>query len=431
MDRAPEDDKPAVAPLPADTSQHVPVAPLPADTSQHATMAPRPAEATGHEPAAGPPLPADPEDPSHALLRMPLHVRSATLVVLAVLGVLATLKWASAFFIPLMIGLMFSYALSPIVDALQRWRIPRAISAGVLILGILGGAGFSVYSFSDDANQLIDSLPAAATKLREAMRARDGSSGTPLDTVQKAADQLEQAAQEGSKSVPAGRGVQRVQIEKPRFDIRDHLWTGTVGLASLIGQVTVITFLTFFLVISGDTFRRKLVKITGKTLTDKKITVQALDEITGQIQRYLLVQVVTSIIVGVATGLSFWALGLKHAAVWGFVSGLLNFIPYLGSAIVTVGAALVGFLQFGQINMALYLAGSSLVIHTLVGNLLVPWLTSRASRMSPVVVFIGVLGWGWLWGIWGLLLGIPIMMIVKAVCDRVDDLKPVGELLGS
>jgi predicted PurR-regulated permease PerM len=380
-------------------------------------------------PAAAP-LAADPEDPSHALLHVPLNVRSATLVLLTVLAVLATLRWASAFFIPLMLGFMFSYALSPIVNALERWRVPRAVSAAVLIIGILAGTGMSIYSFSDDANQLIESLPAAAKKLRDSMRERTGKSKTPIDTVQKAAAQLEQAAQDASPAPPA-RGVQRVTIEKPRFDIRDHLWSGTVGLASLIGQVVVVTFLTFFLLLSGDTFRRKLVKITGPTLTNKKITVQALDEITAQIQRYLLVQLLASVVVGVTTGLAFWALGLKHAAVWGFAAGLLNLIPYIGNAVVTGAAGLVAFLQFGEINMALAVAGISLIINTIEGNLMVPWLTSKASRMNPVAVFIGGLGWGWLWGVWGLLLGIPILMVVKAVCDRVDDLKPVGELLGS
>jgi predicted PurR-regulated permease PerM len=380
---------------------------------------------------AAPPLAADPEDPSHALLHVPINVRSATLVLLTVLAVLATLRWASAFFIPLMLGLMFSYALSPIVNALQRWRIPRAISAAVLIIGILGGLGASVYAFSDDANQLIESLPAAARKLRDSMRPV-GKAESPLGTMQKAAAQLEQAAQEASTAAaPAGRGVQRVTIEKPRFDIRDHLWSGTVGLASLIGQVTVVTFLTFFLLLSGDTFRRKLVKIAGPTLTNKKITVQALDEITAQIQRYLLVQLLASVVVGVTTGLAFWALGLKHAAVWGFAAGVLNLIPYIGSVVVTGAAGLVAFLQFGEIDMALAVAGISLVINTLEGNLMVPWLTSKASRMNPVAVFIGVLAWGWLWGVWGLLLGIPILMVVKAVCDRVDDLKPVGEMLGN
>jgi predicted PurR-regulated permease PerM len=158
--------------------------------------------------------------------------------------------------------------------------------------------------------------------------------------------------------------------------------------------------------------------------------VQALDEINDQIKRYLLVQVLASILVGVASGLSFWALGLKHAAVWGFGAGLLNMVPYVGSAVITGAAGLVAFLQFGEMRDAFGVIGASLAIHALVGNLLVPWWTSRASSMNPVVVFIGVLGWGWLWGVWGLLLGIPILMVVKAVCDRVDHLKPIGELLG-
>jgi predicted PurR-regulated permease PerM len=390
-------------------------------------------EAAAGEPSPPPiaaPVAADPEDPSHALLHVPLQVRSATLIVLAVLLVVATLKWASAFFIPLMLGLLLSYALSPIVDALQRARVPRWLSAGLLIVGLLVGAGASVYAFADDANALVDSLPEAAEKVRDAIRKR-ASKGAPLDTVQKAAQQLEQAAAEaGARTAPA-RGVQRVVIEKPQFDIREHLWTGTLGLASLIGQVVVVTFLTFFLLLSGDTFRRKLVKIAGPELSSKKITVQALDEITEQIQRYLLVQVLASIIVGVATGLAFWALDLKHAGVWGFAAGVLNLIPYIGSAVITGAAALVAFLQFGEFDQAFYVAAASLAIHVIMGNLLVPWLTSRAGRMNPVAVFIGVLAWGWLWGVWGLLLGIPILMIVKAICDRVDHLKPVGELLGA
>jgi predicted PurR-regulated permease PerM len=341
----------------------------------------------------------------------------------------ATLRWAKEVFIPLMFGLMLSYALSPIVDALQRLRIPRAISAGVLILVLLGSAGVSIYAFSDDANALMDSLPAATTKLREAVRART-SHGASFTNVQKAAAQLEQAAAEAGPSTPPARGVQRVTIEKPRFDIRDHLWTGTVGLVGLIGQVVAVTFLTYFLLLSGDTFRRKLVKIAGSAGT-QNVTVEALDEITAQIKRYLLVQLATSVVVGIATGLSFWALGLNHAAVWGFAGGLLNLIPYIGAAAITGAAALVAFLQFGEIEKAVYVAGASLLIHTIVGNLLVPWLTSRASRMNPVVVFIGLLAWGWLWGVWGLLLGIPILMIVKAICDRVEQLKPLGELLGS
>jgi predicted PurR-regulated permease PerM len=374
----------------------------------------------------------DPMEPPHVTLPAPQNIRSMTLVILATLGVLAVLKWASAFFIPLMLGFVFYYALAPVVDGLVRWRVPRALSAALLILGLLGAAGGSIYALSDDASELINSLPSAAEKLREGVRKRGAGPATPLDTVQKAAAELERAAEESSGgAAPARRGVQRVVVEKPTFNIRDHLWTGTMGLASLIGQITLVTFLTYFLLLSGTTFRRKLVKITGPGLAEKKLTVQALDEINAQIQRYLLVQLLASIGVGVSTGIVFALLGLKHAAVWGLAAGVLNLVPYIGSILVTGAAALVAFVQFGTFNMAMAVGGASLLINTVEGYLLVPWLTSKASRMNPVAVFIGVLAWGWLWGVWGLLLGIPIMMVIKAVCDRVDHLKPVGELLGT
>jgi predicted PurR-regulated permease PerM len=381
-----------------------------------------------------PRTPVDPKQPPHVLLHVPSDVRSATLIILTVLATLAMLRWASGFFIPLMLGLVFSYALSPVVDWFERHKVPRAVSAGVLILGILGGAGGAIYSLSDDANDLIASLPDAATKLRGSMRKSAQAPDTTLETVQKAAAELQRAAEEagGSGNVPTpGRNVARVIVEKPRFDLREYLWTGTLGLLSMAAQVVLVTFLTYFMLVSGDTFRRKLVKITGPGLAEKKLTVQALDEINAQMQRYLLVQLVASVGVGLATGVAFAIMGLNHAAVWGVAAGVLNLVPYIGSIAVTGGVAVVAFLQFGEIRMALAVGGVSLLINTIEGYLLVPWATSKASRMNAVAVFIGVLAWGWLWGVWGLLLGIPILMAVKAVCDRVDRLKPVGELLGT
>jgi predicted PurR-regulated permease PerM len=291
--------------------------------------------------------------------------------------------------------------------------------------------GSAVYSLSDDATDLLETLPAALQKLRRATRDQVGHSESTIEKVQKAAVELEKATQVDTPAAPSTvRGVTRVQIEKPKLDVRDYLWTGTIGLVALIGQITVVCFLTYFLVASGNTFRRKLVKIAGPTFSEKKITVQVLDEITAQIQRYLLVQVGISLALGVAIWLAFLWIGVEHAAVWGVFAGILNLIPYIGPIVITVGAALVGFLQFGTVEMAMLIGGVSLIINTLEGYLLAPWLTSRASRMNPVVVFTGVLAWGWLWGGWGLVLGIPILMIVKAVCDHVEDLKPIAELLG-
>jgi predicted PurR-regulated permease PerM len=370
------------------------------------------------------------DEDGRIVVQVPVDIRSMALAILAVLASLVVLRWAAAVFVPLLLSLMVTYALAPAVEWCFRRHIPRVLSSAVLLLGLLGAGGGAVYWLSGDANNLLNSLPVAAQKARTLMHSAPGSGPSPLDTVQQAAQHLEQAASDNATPLAARRGVTRVLIEPRPFNVRDYLWSGTIGLAGFLGQMTVVLFLSFFALCAGDTFRRKLVKITGPSLTKKKITIQVLDDITDQIQRYLLVQLLMSALVGLATWLAYWWLGLEYAAVWGLAAGVLNLIPYIGSVAVTGGSALVAFLQFGTFNMALAVGGASLLIHTIVGNLLTPWLTSRASSMNPVVIFAAVLAWGWLWGIWGLLLGIPIMMVIKAICDRVEDLKPIGELMG-
>ncbi|SDW36164.1 Predicted PurR-regulated permease PerM [Variovorax sp. YR634] len=422
------DDKPAAAEAPP------PPEPKPepaAEPPQAAAVEPAPApEAQEPEPVTEP----EPEPPAPArdrlLLHMPVDVRSASLVVLAVLASVFALQWGQAVFIPLMLSLLLTYALSPLVDLLHRWKLPRWIGAALILVGLFGGLGWTGYSLSGSASQLLDSLPVAAQKLGQAMRRDKGASATPLESVQQAAAQLEKAAEENSARVAGRKGVARVVIERPGFNVRDYLLSGTVGLLSAMGQLTLVAFLTYFALCSGDTFRRKLIKITGSSLQKKKVTVHVLDDITRNIERYLLVQILVSGVVGVATGLAFWALGVENAAVWGIIAAVTNLIPYIGSVIVLAAAGLVAFLQFNSLQMGIVVGGVSLAIHTIIGNLLMPWLTSRTSRMNPVAVFVGVIFWGWLWGIWGLLLGIPITMVIKSICDRVEDLQPIGELLG-
>lgn len=371
------------------------------------------------------------KDPPETVLHPHTDPRNFAMGVVACLVVVAVLRWASAFFIPVMLGFVFFYALAPLVDLMVRIRIPRALGAAVLIVGILTGLGTIVWSLTDDANEMINKMPDAAERIGAAIRSRTSAEATPLETVQKAAAEIERATAQQDAAPAVAPNVQRVVVERPRFNITDHLWTGTIGLVGIIGQIVIVAFLSFFLLISGDTFRRKLVKIAGPTFTEKKLTVQALDEINLQMQRYLLVQLLASVLVGVATTVVFALLGVEYAAVWGVVAAVLNMVPYVGSIMVTFAAALAAFLQFNELEPALTVALASLVINTLEGYLLVPWLTSRANRMNAVSVFIGVLAWGWLWGVWGLLLGIPIMMVIKAVCDRVEELKPIGELLGN
>jgi predicted PurR-regulated permease PerM len=370
-------------------------------------------------------------EPDRVLLHMPVDVRSASLVVIATLLALFALHWASAVFIPLMLGLILSYALAPVVTLLEGWKVPRPIGAALVIATLLGGLGFGGLALRDQASDLIDSLPIVASKLRQALRELQVSPVSSIDQVQKAAAQIERAATD--QAVPASsppKGVTRVQIEKPAFNVRDYVVPSSLRLLEMIGQFTFVCFVTYFLLAAGDTFRRKLARIAGPTFSKRRITVQALNEIAEQIQRYLITQLGISALVGVATALAFWAIGLDHVAVWGITAAVLNLVPYVGSIVLSVMSSVAAFTQFGSIEKGLLVGGVSIGLHVVSGYVVAPWLTSRASRLNAVAVFVGVLGWGWLWGVWGLLLGTPILMIVKAVCDRVDDLKPVGELLG-
>lgn len=355
------------------------------------------------------------------------------LTLLAALAVIFVLDRAQALLIPLALGILLSYALAPLVRGLARWHVPRAIGAGLVLLAMVGALGTAAYSLNDEAALMIERLPDAAKQLRQTLRKEWGDSRDALKQVQKAAAQIERAAVEtaaGAAAPTPARGVTRVQIEEPTFDVRDYLWNGTLGAASFVSLGVLVLFFSYFLLISADVFRRKLVRLSGPTLSRKRTTVEMLDDVAGHIQRYLLVQVFTSVVVGVASWLAFLAVGLEHAAVWGVIAGVLNFIPYVGAIVTVAATAVAGFLQFGTLGMGLWIGAISLLINTLEGYLLTPWLTGRAGRMNGVVVFAGLMFWGWIWGAWGLLLGMPILMAVKSVCDHSERFRAIGELMG-
>jgi predicted PurR-regulated permease PerM len=350
------------------------------------------------------------------------------LILLAVFAAIFILDWAQAVFIPLVLGLLVAYALGPVVDRLERLAVPRSLSAAALLLAVVGGTGAAALSLRDEAVSLIETLPAAIRKIEEAVREDFAGPGRAIEKVQKAAEQIESVTADDSPARPPP-GVTRVQIVKPQLDVREYLLTSVAGAGAAIGIGLIVLFLAYFLLASGDAFRRKWVQLSGPTLSRKKITIQVMDEIQLQVQRYLGVQVLTSVLVGVTSGLAFWAIGLENAAVWGVTAGVLNLVPYLGAIITTGGTALVAFLQFGSVTMALAVAGISLVINTVEGYWLTPWLSGRASHMNNVIVFSSLLFWGWLWGGWGLVLGLPIMMVIKAICDNVEEYKPIGEFM--
>jgi predicted PurR-regulated permease PerM len=331
-------------------------------------------------------------DESEPATPIDVNIRSVALSVIAVVAAMYVLNWASEVFIPIVLGILISYALEPIVEALMRLHLPRAVASGVLVAALGGTFAYTAYALSDDATAIVASLPEAATKLRQALR-HDGQP-TAIDNVQRAARELQRTADEAAGKNPAPSGVQRVQIEEPAIDVKQYLSWGSASLLAFGGQAVLVVFFVFFLLASGDLFKRKFVKLAGPSLEKKKVTLQILNEIDRQIERFLFVRVVTSLVVGVATWIAFKFIGLEQAGVWGIAAGVFNSIPYFGPVIVAAGTAVVAFLQFGTLGMAAYVSGVSLAITSFEGWLLTPWLTSRTARTNEVAVFVGLIFWG-------------------------------------
>jgi predicted PurR-regulated permease PerM len=353
-----------------------------------------------------------------------VHVRNVAFTLVSVAIVILLLQYMQPVLIPLVLGGLLFYALDPAVDRLETLRVPRAIGAALMLFLVIVVCGVLAYTLQGQAMTVIDQLPAASRKLTASLRKVPGAEPGAMEKVQKAADELKATEK---PSAPAG--VTRVQIEEPGFQARTFAWSTSIGLASAANHLIMVVFLTYFMLLSDELFKRKLVEIVD-TLSQKKVTVSVLDDIAAQIERFLVVQLLTSGVVAVATGASLWALGMQQAALWGLLAGIFNSIPYYGPLLVTGGLALVGFMQFGTIGMTAAVAGVSLLITTVEGLLLTPMLLSRAASMNQVAVFAGLLFWSWVWGVWGLLLAVPMMMVIKVVSDQVEPLHPVGHLLG-
>lgn len=384
----------------------------------------RDAETTVYEP--------EPQEGEPLTIRMPVDIRSAAITTIAALGAILMLQYAQTVLIPIVVGVLLSYVLGPAVASMARHGIPRALGAFLVIAALCGGVGYGAYSLSDEEVDIIDDLPRAAERLRERARRTRAprEEGTLLEKVQEAATQIDQTAAKATDPVPTPRNVQRVQIVEPPFRASDYLWLGGRGLLSFLAEAAVVLFLLYFLLVTDDLFKRKIVRIAGPTLTKKKISVQIMDEINQQITGFLRVQVITSAIVAVATSAALWWFGVDNYVVWGLLAGVFNSIPYLGPIVVSGGLAVVTFMQFDDLGKTAYVAGTAMAITSLEGWLLTPVLMSRAARMNPVAIFIGLLFWSWIWGVWGTILAVPMLMAIKSVCDRVEDFQPIGELLG-
>jgi predicted PurR-regulated permease PerM len=389
--------------------------------------APR-AEIATNAPANGEPRPAV------------VDVRNLALTVVAVLSVVLVLQYAQAVLIPIVIGILISYGLAPFVSGLHRLGLPRAIGAAIAVTLLVGTCGVAVYTLTDQAMAIVADVPQAAQRIRQRVRQHRTQPGGAIEKVQQAAQEIDRAAQEASaptaeetrnaRQVQASTGVQKVEVVDPPFRATDYLWSSGQSLAAFMTQLVLVLFLVYFFLVTGDLYKRKVVKIAGPTLSEKKITVQILDEINLQIENFMRVQVFTSFVVAVATALALWWFGVDHPIVWGILAGVFNSIPYVGPLVVTGGLGVVTFMQFDDLLKTTYVCAVAFGITSLEGFILTPMLMSRAAQMNPVAIFVGLLFWSWIWGIWGTVLAVPMLMMLKAICDHIEDLQPIGELLG-
>jgi predicted PurR-regulated permease PerM len=356
---------------------------------------------------------------------------------LAVLGLVAALYLARGFFVPLLIGILGSYALHPLVDWLAAYRVPRSVGAALVLAMVVGSFSWISFAMSEDATALIEKLPEAARKLRQNLSTARLGAPTALQNVQQAAKELQGAAADAGAqpatgarpgTTPAARSV-AAPTPEPTW-LRDYTLAQSALLATVAAQAPIVVLLTYFLLASGAHFRRKLVQLVGPSMSRKKDAVHILEEIDAQVQRYLLATLASNALLGAGTWLAFLALGLDQAGVWGVAAGVFHFVPYLGPALIALGSGVAAFLQSGSPLYALAVAAVSLLLAGLIGFGFMTWLQSRFARVNAAVLFIALLFFGWLWGVWGLLLGAPLVAIAKVVFDRVESLKPAGELLG-
>lgn len=268
-------------------------------------------------------------------------------------------------------------------------------------------------------------VPEAAKTISASLKKSARTPANPMAEVKKAAAEIEAIAQTG-KSAPT---VVAAPAPPTTFSFWSVVWTGGKGVLVALTQMLSVVFLVFFMLASGDLFKRKLVRMFGDTLSEKKITVQTIDEIDTQIRRYLGVVLVSNLLVGFGTWITFRMAGVNYSELWGVTAALIHTAPYFGPAVIAVGSLIAGFLQFGTWPQAFLVSGLSILVATLVGSVFATWLSARQTRMNTTATFVGLLFFGWIWGLWGILLGIPLLAIVKTICERTDGCSRISELL--
>jgi predicted PurR-regulated permease PerM len=331
-----------------------------------------------------------------------------------VLGTIAFLYFAKVFFLPLTLALLLSFLLKPLVKGLEGWRVPQSLGAALVLLALLVGIGHGVTLLSKPASDLISKMP---DMLREAEY--------KVRHLLRRAEQLSNAAaqvQDMTKATPEQRATPKVEV---RPGLADTALTATTSF--LAGALETVVLL-YFLLAYGDRSLQKVVKVLPN-FREKKEAVTIARELQQNISAFLLTITLINACLGLLVGLGVWLVELSNPILWGVAAALLNFIPYFGPILGVSILALAGLLTFESVGRGLAPPLLYLSLHALESNFITPMSLGRRLTLNPLVIFISLMFWTWLWGIPGALLSVPLLMILKILCDHFKPLAPIGEFL--
>jgi predicted PurR-regulated permease PerM len=372
-------------------------------------------------------LPADTDDNSEPILQpvvdrpVPVHFRSDPAVVLQsaqfALLILAALYLTRPIVLPIVLAILLKLLLQPGVRRLERWHVPRVFAALfmiVVLFVLLVSAGTAL---SGPAHDWVEKLPDGLPRLRERLMFISG----PVEAVQRFLQNAESYVQVmSSQNITTNAASASAPSE-----LSNILFAGTASFAS--GLLTTILVL-FFLLVSGDLFLRRLVEVLPR-FRDKRTAVQISNQIENDIAVYLITVTVMNALVGIATTLVLWAVGIGNPLLWGVFAFLLNYIPIIGPIINLVLLMLAGLLTMDSLFHAFMPAAGFMVIHIVEGQFVTPMLLARRFTLNPVVVIISLIFWYWMWGVPGAILAVPVLGIIKIVCDSIGPWAAIGHLI--
>jgi predicted PurR-regulated permease PerM len=342
--------------------------------------------------------------------------RSAGVTTLTVLALLYTLYFARPFLLPIVVALLLSFLFSPVVRAMARLRIPPPVSAGLIILGLLGSVGFAGYELSGP----VQGWAANAPETFATAQARIRTVLKPLERASRTAAQVERSA----GAVAGPDQAQEVVVKQPSLIARVF---GTTQRFLVTAMEVLI--LLYFLLAAGDLFLQKLIKVLPN-VRDKRKAVEIARKTEASISTYLLTTFAITLTEGVVVTLAMWALGMPNPLLWGALVVVLEFIPYLGALIMTAILTLAALTVYDTVGHALLVPGAFLLINVIQGNFVSPMLMGHKLALNPVALLVGLTFWFWIWGLPGAFVAVPLLATFKIFCDHIQSLAAVGEFLG-